>query len=113
MIRFPIVIAMLATMSFTDFDYTSVVCMQDSSGVSVQLWGTDTSVVFKNVVKVVYGSGGFVVYFKDGKTVTMTKPPFRKVDLVTESPEESDTTKAPRKEKDRKEEKERKSHRQE
>lgn len=63
--------------------FTQVVCMTDSAGRGVYLWGPDTSVILLKVIQVVYGSGGYTVTLKDGTEVKLPRPPFRRMELFT------------------------------
>ena len=64
-------------------DYMSVLCITDSAGTVIRIWGIDTAVVLEKVVKVVYGASGYVVTLKSGKTATFPRPPFRRASIHT------------------------------
>jgi len=63
--------------------WARMVCMSDSAGKDVYVWGPDTSITLSKVVKVEYGSAGYVVFFKNGKECTLQKPPFCRMEIVT------------------------------
>jgi len=64
-----------------DFSLTDMICLSDSTGREVRIYGADTSVMLQKVVRVIYRTGGYLVTFKDGDTLALAKPPFTKVDV--------------------------------
>jgi len=83
-----------------EIDFINMVCLSDSTGRIVRIWGTDSAKVLKDVVLVTLGSGGYTVTFKNGKMLTLPKPTYQRMEQLTEdttsevkSPRRRDETK--------------------
>lgn len=59
-------------------NYARIVCLNDSTGRQVQIAGKDTSVVLKDVVKIVLMNSALYVRFKDKHEVIFPNPPFKR-----------------------------------
>lgn len=77
--------------SMDDVDFTSVVCLNDTSGRVVKFYTPDTSLTVGDVVKVVLKTGGYEVTTKKGQVRFFIKPPFRSIDISPAADEGDET----------------------
>jgi hypothetical protein len=107
--------AILAVLVSTFFagaqsNITELVCLSDSSGREVSISAGDSSVTFQDAIKVTHITGGFTIILKNGDSLFLKNPPFRRVyvSMKTEPvAEKVDSTKE-KKTDDRKDKKSRK-----
>jgi hypothetical protein len=77
----------VASVAYADLSLTSMVCLSDTSGREVRLYGPDTSVTYQDVIRVIYRTGGFLVSFKNGDSLSLDRPPFFKSDATPKGEE--------------------------
>lgn len=77
-----VVTLILASLAGAESGYVTMTCLSDSAGREVRLYGPDTIVVYQDVICVIYRAGGFLVSFKNGDTLSLSRPPFLKVDVT-------------------------------
>lgn len=102
-----IMLVMVAVYATPQISYTEMVCLSDTSGRMVYVWGVDTSVTMENVTKVIYGGSWYELLFKDSTVVRLDRPPFSKVEVVLTPPKEKADTSEQKREKHRDDDKDR------
>jgi len=60
-------------------DYTTMVCLDDSTGRTITIHAPDTTVTLKDVIYVEHNSSGYGVILKDGTHILYPKPPYKRV----------------------------------
>ena len=86
-------------------EYTTMVCMSNIDGSTVQVWGIDTLVTVDDVTKVLYSGRGYEVITMKGDTLIFPRPLFRRMNIITPTPDDGgriDSVKAGRPKKSKK-----------
>jgi len=86
-------------------EYTTMVCMSNIDGSTVQVWGIDTLVTVDDVTKVLYSGRGYEVITMKGDTLIFPRPLFRRMNIITPTPDDGgriDSVKAGRPKRPRK-----------
>jgi len=97
MLKYVILAVLVSTfLAGAQFNITELVCLSDSSGREVSISAGDSSVTFQDAIGVTLVTGGFTVILKNGDSLFLKNPPFRRVyvSMKTEpAAEKADSTK--------------------